>query len=88
MRDRLDGCLKLWLNRGRQNHHLLRPGSGLADGETLINHFHFSLSETQIDYIKKKHRRAKTRTADTEYRRAASSNCIGFAGSSCRGSMV
>ena len=53
MRDRLDGCLKLWLNRGRQNHHLLRPGSGLADGETLINHFHFSLSEAQIDYIKK-----------------------------------
>gem|GEM_PF-3664126 len=53
MRDRLDGCLKLWLNQGRQNHHLLRPGSGLADGETLIDHFHFSLSEAQIDYIKK-----------------------------------
>jgi hypothetical protein len=53
MRDRVDGCLKLWLNRGRQNHRLLSPGSGLADGETLINHFHFSLSETQIDYIKK-----------------------------------
>jgi hypothetical protein len=53
MRDRLDGCLKLWLNRGRQSHHLLRPGSGLADGETLIDHFHFSLSEAQIDYIKK-----------------------------------
>ena len=53
MRDRLDGCLKLWLNRGRQNHHLLKPGSGLADGETLIDHFHFSLSEAQIDYIKK-----------------------------------
>ncbi len=53
MRDRLDGCLKLWLNQGRQTHQLLRPGSGLADGETLINHFHFSLSETQIDYIKR-----------------------------------
>jgi Novel STAND NTPase 1 len=53
MRDRLDGCLKLWLNRGRQNHRLLRPGSGLADGETLINHFHFSLSEAQIGYIEK-----------------------------------
>src|SRR5208283_823734 len=53
MRDRLDGCLKLWLNRGRQNHHLLKPGSGLADGETLIDHFHFSLSEAQIDYIKR-----------------------------------
>src|ERR1700730_4581018 len=53
MRDRLDGCLKLWLNGGRRTHHLLRPGSGLADGETLANHFHFSLSETQIDYIKR-----------------------------------
>ena len=53
MRDRVDGCLKLWLNQGRQNHRLLSPGSGLADGETLINHFHFSLSETQIDYIKR-----------------------------------
>jgi AAA ATPase domain len=53
MQDRLNGCLKLWLNRGRQNHHLLRLGSELADGETLINHFHFSLSEALIDYIKK-----------------------------------
>ena len=53
MRDRLDGCLKLWLNRGRQAHHLLGSGSGLADGETLTNHFHYSLSETQIDYIQR-----------------------------------
>jgi len=53
MRDRLDGCLKLWLNGGRRTRHLLGPGSGLADGETLVNHFHFSLSETQIDYIKR-----------------------------------
>ncbi len=53
MRDRLDGSLKLWLNRGRQTQHLLRSGSALADGETLINHFHYSLSETQIDYIRR-----------------------------------
>ena len=53
MRDRLDGCLKLWLKRGRRRRELLTPGLGLADGETLLNHFHSSLSNTQIEYIQK-----------------------------------
>jgi AAA ATPase domain len=53
MRDRLDGCLKLWLKRGRRRRELLTPGLGLADGETLLNHFHSSLSNTQIEYVRK-----------------------------------
>ena len=53
MRDRLDGCLKLWLKRGRKRRDLLTPGLGLADGETLLNHFHSSLSNAQIEYIQK-----------------------------------
>ena len=53
MRDRVDGCLKLWLKQGRQTHDLLRPGLSLADGETLLNHFRSSLSNAQIEYIQK-----------------------------------
>jgi hypothetical protein len=53
MRDRVDGCLKLWLKGGRQTHDLLTPGLGLADGETLLNHFHSSLSDSQVKYIQK-----------------------------------
>jgi chromosome segregation ATPase len=53
MRDRVDGCLKLWLKQGRQTHDLLRPGLGLTDGETLLNHFRSSLSNAQIEYIQK-----------------------------------
>jgi hypothetical protein len=53
MRDRVDGCLKLWLRKGRQTHDLLTPGRNLADGETLLNHFHSSLSAAQIEYIQK-----------------------------------
>jgi hypothetical protein len=53
MRDRVDGCLKLWLRKGRQTHDLLTPGLNLADGETLLNHFHSSLSAAQIEYIQK-----------------------------------
>jgi hypothetical protein len=53
MRDRVDSCLKLWLKGGRQTHDLLTPGLGLGDGETLLNHFHSSLSRSQIEYIEK-----------------------------------
>ena len=53
MRDRVDGCLKLWLKNGRQTHDLLTPGLSLADGETLLHHFHSSLSTAQIEYIQK-----------------------------------
>jgi hypothetical protein len=53
MRDRVDGCLKLWLQRGRRTDDLLTPGLGLADGETLLNHFQSSLSNAQIEYIQK-----------------------------------
>jgi energy-coupling factor transporter ATP-binding protein EcfA2 len=53
MRDRVDGCLKLWLKGGRQKHDLLSPDFGLADGEMLLNHFRSSLSGAQIEYIQK-----------------------------------
>jgi hypothetical protein len=53
MRDRVEGCLKLWLMQGRETHDLLSPGLSLADGETLLNHFRSSLSKLQIDYIQK-----------------------------------
>jgi hypothetical protein len=53
MRDRVEGCLKSWLKRGRQTHDLLSPGASLADGETLLDHFRSSLSNAQIEYIQK-----------------------------------
>jgi chromosome segregation ATPase len=53
MRDRVEGCLKLWLKRGRQKQDLLSPSLCLADGETLLNHFQSSLSNIQIEYIHK-----------------------------------
>jgi hypothetical protein len=53
MRERVEGCLKSWLKRGRRTHDLLSPGASLADGETLLNHFHSSLSNAQIEYIQK-----------------------------------
>jgi conflict system STAND superfamily ATPase len=53
MRDRVDGCLKLWLKNGKQTGDLLNSGLNLADGETLLNHFHSSLSGAQIEYIQK-----------------------------------
>ncbi len=53
MRDRVDGCMKLWLKNGKRTHDLLTPGLSLADGETLLNHFHASLSAAQIEYIEK-----------------------------------
>jgi hypothetical protein len=53
MRDRIDGCMRVWQKRGRHPHDLLRPGLSLTDAETLINHFHSSLSDAEIDYIQK-----------------------------------
>ena len=53
MRDRIDGCRRLWEKRGRHARDLLRPGLSLADGQTLINHFHSCLSDAEIDYIQK-----------------------------------
>jgi len=53
MRDRVEGCLKSWLKRGRVTHGLLSPGASLADGETLLDHFRSSLSNAQIEYIQK-----------------------------------
>jgi hypothetical protein len=53
MRDRLDASLKLWLSRGRRSHDLLDRGIGLAEGETLLRDFGSSLSEGQIEYIRK-----------------------------------
>src|SRR6516225_7606766 len=53
MRDRVDGCMRLWQKRGRRAHDLLSTSLSLSDGETLINHFHSSLSDGQIEYIQK-----------------------------------
>ena len=53
MRDRVNGCLKLWLKRGRRTEDLLSPGLGLADGATLLNRFHASLTDAQVEYIQK-----------------------------------
>src|SRR5215469_6475064 len=53
MRDRVNGCLKLWLKRGHRREDLLSPGHGLADGATLLDRFHASLSDAQIEYIQK-----------------------------------
>jgi hypothetical protein len=53
MRDRVESCLKSWLKHGRRTHDLLSPGASLADGETLLNHFHSSLSNAQIEYVQK-----------------------------------
>ena len=53
MRDRVDACLKLWLKQGRETHYLLSPSLGVADGETLLNHFRSSLSNDQVEYIQK-----------------------------------
>jgi len=51
IRDRVDACLKLWTKRGRQTRDLLGPGANLADGKTLLSHFHSSLSDAQVKYI-------------------------------------
>src|SRR6202030_3868909 len=53
MRDRVDACLKLWLKQGRETNDLLSPSLGVADGETLLNHFRSSLSNDQVEYIQK-----------------------------------
>jgi len=61
MRDRLDASLKLWLSRNRQSDDLLDRGIGLAEAETLLRDFRSSLSEKQIDYIRKSLARQKRR---------------------------
>ena len=53
MRDRVEGCLKSWLKRGRQSRDLLSPGLSLADGETLLNHFRSSLSKLRSNIFRK-----------------------------------
>jgi hypothetical protein len=61
MRDRLDASLKLWLSRGRQNDDLLDRGIGLGEAETLLKDFGSSLSEGQIEYIRKSLAKQKRR---------------------------
>src|SRR6516164_532820 len=53
MRDRLEANLKLWLSRGRRRKDLLRSQPGLAEAETLMRGFQTSLSEAQVDYVKR-----------------------------------
>jgi hypothetical protein len=61
MRDRLDASLKLWLSRGRLSDDLLDRGIGLAEAETLLRDFGPSLSEGQIEYIRKSLAKQKRR---------------------------
>jgi hypothetical protein len=61
MRDRLDASLKLWLSRGRQNDDLLGRGIGLGEAETLLKDYGSSLSEGQIEYIRKSLAKQKRR---------------------------
>ena len=61
MRDRLDGSLTRWLSRGRQTNDLLGGGVGLAEAESLLKHFGWSLSENQVDYIEKSLAKQKRR---------------------------
>src|SRR5260221_6089219 len=61
MRDRLDASLKLWLSRGRHSDDLLDRGIGLAEAETLLRDFGSSLSEGQIEYIRKSLAKQKRR---------------------------
>src|SRR5262249_49557139 len=53
MRDRLEANLKLWLSRGRRGKDLLRSQPGLGEAETLMGGFQTSLSEAQVDYVKR-----------------------------------
>jgi hypothetical protein len=61
MRDRLDARLKLWLSRGRHSDDLLERGIGLAEAEILLRDFGPSLSEGQIEYIRKSLAKQKRR---------------------------
>jgi hypothetical protein len=61
MRDRLDASLKLWLSRGRQNDYLLDRGIGLGEAKNLLKDFGCSLSEGQIEYIRKSLAKQKRR---------------------------
>jgi hypothetical protein len=53
MRDRLDVSLTRWLSRGRQTGDLLGGEIELAEADALIDRFGSSLSEIQVDYIRK-----------------------------------
>jgi chromosome segregation ATPase len=61
MRDRLDASLKLWLEKGRHTDDLLDRGIGLAEAATLLRDFRSSLSEGQIEYIRKSLAKQKRR---------------------------
>ncbi len=61
MRDRLDASLKLWLEKGRHTDDLLDRGIGLAEAGTLLKDFRSSLSEGQIEYIRKSLAKQKRR---------------------------
>jgi hypothetical protein len=61
MRDRLDASLKLWHAQGYHNDDLLDRGIALAEGGTLLRDFGSSLSERQIEYIRKSLAKQKRR---------------------------
>ncbi|HET9377657.1 MAG TPA: hypothetical protein VFO40_21975, partial [Chthoniobacterales bacterium] len=61
MRDRLDASLKLWLEKGRHSDDLLDRGIGLAEAGTLLRNFRSSLSEGQVEYIRKSLAKQKRR---------------------------
>jgi hypothetical protein len=53
LRDRLEANLKLWLSQGRRRKDLLRSQPDLGEAETLMRGFQTSLSDAQVDYVKR-----------------------------------
>jgi hypothetical protein len=52
-RDRLESGFKLWLSGGHRGRDLLRTRSGVHEAKALLRSFRASLSEAQIDYLRK-----------------------------------
>jgi hypothetical protein len=53
IRSRLEVNLQRWLSKGRRSNELLRSESGLSEAETLVRRFRTSLSDVQLDYLRK-----------------------------------
>ena len=87
MRDRVEGCLKLWLKRGRQTHDLLVPVSA-SPTEKLIEPFSFVSLEGPDRVHSEKPRGAETRPPNRVFALAADHRRLGFVGCSRRNSVV
>ena len=66
-RDQLEPNFKLWLNGGRRSQDLLGTGSSIREAKALLRGFQASLSESQVDYLKRslkeQNRRRRVRIA-------------------------